>query len=189
MMRCRFACVVGLASGVLLVPNPAFAQDDEPERHVSLTLSPIHLIMPIVEVTGELKIVDHVGAAVILGGGKVGLEDGLGGKTSVSAYEGGAQFSLYPLQTFESLHFGVEALYLYIDASDWSGDVSASGEGFAVGPFVGYKLITSGGFTFVAQLGAQYVTARAEAHDDVSSESADDSAVIPLLNLNIGWSF
>lgn len=176
-------------ASVVVAPSVVRAQD-EPDRAVSLTMSPIHLVMPIVEVTGEFKLADHIGLAAIVGGGTVKIEESRGNETAVSAYEGGAQFSVYPLQTFESLHLGVEALYLYIDASDLSGDVSASGQGLAVGPFVGYKLMTSGGFTFVAQLGAQYVTARAEAHDDAgSSESAEDSAVIPLLNLNIGWSF
>ena len=59
----------------------------------------------------------------------------------------------------------------------------------AKGPDIGYKLITSGGFTFVVQGGIQYVAARAEAHDSTRSEEESDSDWIPLLNLNLGWSF
>jgi hypothetical protein len=68
--------------------------------------------------------------------------------------------------------------------------VNATGEGLAVGPMVGYKLITSGGFTFVVQGGAEYVAIAAQAND-TNGNSAQDSEKrwIPLLNLNIGWSF
>jgi hypothetical protein len=69
-------------------------------------------------------------------------------------------------------------------------DVTGVGEGFAVGPLVGYKLVTSGGFTFLAQGGIEYVAVRAEASNTSgSSASKSDSRLIPLLNLNLGWSF
>jgi hypothetical protein len=60
----------------------------------------------------------------------------------------------------------------------------------AVGPLIGYKLITSAGFTFFVQGGFQYVFVHAEASDDQGqSAQADASDFIPLLNLNVGWSF
>ena len=54
-----------------------------------------------------------------------------------------------------------------------------------MGAFLGYKWIHSSGLTLDAQGGVEYLTAKAES----SSATAEDSTVIPLLNLNAGWSF
>jgi len=55
---------------------------------------------------------------------------------------------------------------------------------------IGYKVLTRGGFTFVVQGGAQYVAIEAEANDTVGNASQkDDSRWIPLINLNLGYSF
>ena len=88
------------------------------------------------------------------------------------------------------MQLGVEALYVHASADDVdSSSVSATAQGLAIGPYVGYKFIADVGFTFNAQLGVQYVTARGEAASDTESASASDSNIVPLLNLNIGWSF
>jgi hypothetical protein len=50
--------------------------------------------------------------------------------------------------------------------------------------------MTDAGFTFQPQLGFQYLVTSARVQDDSgNSASAEDSAVIVLLNLNLGWSF
>lgn len=98
----------------------------------------------------------------------------------------------YPLSghPFDSLEFGAELLYARVVTDRTDVSVSGNADGLAIGPFIGYKLLTSIGFTFVAQGGFEYLTARAHAQD-TSGNSAGNSGsqFIPLVNLNIGWSF
>jgi hypothetical protein len=81
-------------------------------------------------------------------------------------------------------------LHLATDGSISASGVSATGKGVALGPFVGYKLVTTVGFRYLAQGGFQYIAVRGDAHD-ASGNSASDMASQfgPLLNLDIGWSF
>ncbi len=141
------------------------------------------------ELTAELRPVDHFGVAVIGGYGSISFDDGLGGQYRFKVSEVGGQLGWYPLEAFDSLEVGAEVLYAKVSNDNANVQVSASADGLAMGPFVGYKLITSGGFTFVAQGGAEFVTARAHATDASSSASDGGKSTIFLLNLNIGWSF
>jgi hypothetical protein len=95
------------------------------------------------------------------------------------------------MHEFDGLEVGAELLYIKVDTSSVEGtDVSGVADGLAFGPMVGYKLVTSGGFTFVAQGGFEYVDYNAEAKDTSGNSSTDTrSDFIPLINLNIGWSF
>lgn len=170
-----------------LPPKP----EPEPVRNVSLTLSPIHLLLPIFELTAEARVVDHFGLAVLGGFGSVTAENNAGESEKFSAYEVGGQALWYPMKPFHGLHLGAEALYLKIASDDMNdGQVRGTGTGLAVGPLVGYKVLTSGGFTFVAQGGVEYVAIQAEANDKAgNSAQEDESRWIPLLNLNLGFSF
>lgn len=167
-----------LVVGVLcLLSTPVRAERDQ---RVSVTWSPIHLVLPVVELTGEYNVAPHMGAGAILGAGRVTNDDET---VTATAIEVGAQFNYYFLDRFSGLHAGVEGIYLHL--SDVEQDLTASGAGFAVGPYAGYKLMTSIGFTFVAQLGVSYLAINAK----TSTQTSSDSKVSPLLNLNVGWSF
>jgi hypothetical protein len=169
-------------------PPPPEAK--KPERNFSLSISPLHLVLPLVELTGELRVSDHVGLSVIAGYGSLELEsnDPDVDETRASVIEVGAQASWYPLRKFESLVLGAEVLWMHLEAD--VGDITGIGAGVAVGPFVGYKLITRGGFTFLVQGGAQYLAVQAQAEDSAGARQEDeDSHIIPLINLNLGWSF
>lgn len=184
-------------------PAPTYAapQPPPPERKVrtaSITFSPIHLLMPIAEITGEFAVSDKIGLAGIVGVGSVPLKtttiSSTGRSTEsterLSAWEVGGHFNYYVIGDFDhGMQLGVEALYLKIARSEQNYRSAASANGFAVGPYVGYKLITRVGFTFESNLGFQYVAARAEASDGTTTAEAKSSTVIPLLNLNVGWSF
>jgi hypothetical protein len=106
-----------------------------------------------------------------------------------SVYELGGQYNVYVLGSFDQgMQLGVEVLYLHANVD--AASVSGAGSGLAVGPLAGYKIITSGGFTFVGQLGVEFLAIKAKAADTAgNSASGQDKATIPLLNLNIGWSF
>jgi hypothetical protein len=167
-------------------PPPPPAPPPEPVRNVSLTLSPVHLLAPVLELTGEVRVVNHFGVAAIGGYGSLTVEG-----ERFKVWELGGQLLAYPMNPFHGLHLGAELLYVKVDANDLqSGTVRGSGNGLAVGPLVGYKVLTGGGFTFVVQGGVQYIAARAEASDSAgNSAEADDQKFIALLNLNLGYSF
>jgi hypothetical protein len=167
-----------------LVPVIA-AQPEHPQRSFSLTFSPIHLLIPMLELTGEVKIQDRFSVAFIGGIGRYSQTDS-GVNLSATAYEAGGHLRFYPIGDFRrGLELGVEVLYLKLSDTN----LAASGEGLAVGPFIGYKITTDAGFTFDVQGGAERVFERATATSYGSTSTATQSAYIPLLNLNIGWSF
>lgn len=170
------------------------ADPDEGLRNVSLTFSPLHLFMPMLELTAEVRLARKFGVAALGGYGQITGERDPGDTReplTATVYEIGAQARYYVFGSFDhGMQLGAEVLYLHLDA-DTTGSIVASGEGLAVGPFAGYKIATQFGFTFDGQLGIQYLAARAEAHDTDTNDSAEasDSVWIPLLNVNVGWSF
>ncbi len=173
-----------------LVPLKPPASDSDEE--VSLTLSPLLLILPIVQLTGEVRVTPHLGISLIAGYGSLSVDNPDTESFKVSAYEIGTRVVGYPLKKFKSLQLGAQLMYLKVDTGGpvTSSNVSGTAAGVAFGPFAGYKLITEAGFTFVANLGFQYLAAQAQAQDNAgNSSSASDNRFLPLLNLEIGWSF
>ena len=68
--------------------------------------------------------------------------------------------------------------------------VSGVGAGVALGPLIGYQLITRSGFTLQVQAGPGYIVSHAEAtHPSGAHKSEDDTQWRPFLNLERGWSF
>jgi hypothetical protein len=166
-------------AGTLAPPVPP--PELHPHRDFSLTISPIHLTLPVLELTGEARLADKVSVAMIVGVGK--YSDTVNGvKLDASAFEVGGHFRYYVLGDFRhGMQLGAEVLYLHLADSQ----LVVKGEGVAIGPFVGYKYTADVGFTFDAQVGAEYVGARASS----TTSSASETSWIPLLNLNVGWSF
>jgi len=160
---------------------------------VSLTFSPLHLISPIFELQAELMVVPHFGVGVIGGIGSIEAETGDPeiGNERFQAYELGLQLVGYPIHDFDSLQLGAELLWINVRSENFDGqEIQAEAGGIAVGPFVGYKLMTKIGFTFFVQGGIQIITAKGEATDsEGNTDSDEESGVIPLLNANVGWSF
>jgi hypothetical protein len=177
-------CVMGAAvaaradepAGVVEPPQA----EEHPRRVFALTISPLHLISPIVELTGEARVADKIGVAAIAGVGRISdTQNGV--KISADVYELGAQARYYALGDFrQGMQLGAELLYLHLDDPN----LVVKAQGIAVGPFVGYKYTADVGFTFDGQLGVEYVGAKANS----STTTAKDSSWIPLLNLNVGWS-
>jgi hypothetical protein len=153
----------------------------------SLTFSPLHLVLPLFELTAEFRAGQNVGVALLGGAGSITEKST---NTTFGVYEVGGQFRFYVLGDFRrGLDLGLEVLYMKL-----SGDidrVAGTAQGIAIGPFIGYKLGTMAGFVFDAQIGVERVGIAASAHDAATGQqdSASDSKWIPLLNLNVGWSF
>ena len=116
---------------------------EHPRRVFSLTISPIHLFLPVVELTGEARVHDKVGIALIAGAGKYTDPNVTG--ISATVYEAGGQVRVYVIGDFRhGMQLGGELLYLHLNDDR----IAISGEGLAVGPFLGYKIMIDAGFTF-----------------------------------------
>jgi hypothetical protein len=184
-MKNALASLVVLSLGsTAQAQTPADAQPpappSRPDPTVAITVSPIHLAIPMAEVTAEIRIAPKLGVAVIGGLGRMRSELT---NESIALAEGGASVRYYLTGSFRSgLQLGAEALYLHASTEDMTVEVKA--RGLALSPFIGYKWTHSSGFTFDGQIGASYMTARAKG----AGQSADESKVAPMLNLNVGWS-
>lgn len=165
------------AVGVVLAAGTASAGA---EPRISATFSPLHLILPVVEVNVEASIAPKVGVAGILGVGRVSQDNP---PLTATVVEGGLQGMYYFFRPFSGLHAGVEAVYLHLGNVDVDSSVTAGG--LAAGPFVGWKFLTNIGFTAVIQLGVEFSLT----HADGNGGTASRRDVFPLLNLNFGWSF
>ena len=67
--------------------------------------------------------------------------------------------------------------------------VTGVAQGLALGPFFGWKTTSHAGFTFEVQGGVEIVTAGTQVTDSSGGSTSSDVEYVPLLNLNIGWSF
>ena len=162
-----------------LAAPPAAADGADPR--VAVTASPLHLFVPMAEVTVEARVAPRLGVAVI---GGVGAFHDAATDERIRLFEGGASARYYVLGSFRhGLQLGAEALYVHADATADATAVQAAGLGLA--PFVGYKWTHRTGFTVDAQLGVSFMAV----HADAAGASAEARDVGPLLNLNLGYSF
>jgi len=145
-------------------------------RWVSATLSPFHALIPSLEITGELRITPKISAALILGIGKF-----LDSKAKThTGQEIGAQGLYYFKPTFRALHVGLEVAYVH--SGETNTGATYTGTSLAVGPLVGWKYIHRTGFTIVVQGGLALSRVEESSGENVLK-------VLPILNLNAGWSF
>ena len=204
-MRLSLACCALIAGPALAVaqaphePPPPPYQPSQvvqqpgpppPERTVAVTISPVHLLFPIVEVTAELRVGPRLGVAAIVGAGALEVRSAAGEDLSFTAGELGASVRYYVTGSFrQGVQVGGEVMYLYVKLDDTTQGVQATGDGLSLGPFVGYKWTGRGGFTAEAQLGLLVTAIRAHADDGATSATEEKSRAYPLLNANLGWSF
>ena len=152
------------------------------EPRVAITVSPLHLFVPMGEVTAEIRANDKFGVAVI---GGVGTYHDPDTNARISLIEAGASARYYALGSFRTgLQLGTEVLYVHAFTDSMNIEVKAAG--VAVSPFAGYKWTHSSGFTLEGELGVSYMAARAHAE---TGQMAEKSKLGPLLNLQIGYSF
>jgi Protein of unknown function (DUF3575) len=151
----------------------------------SITMSPVHLILPVGELTVEYKVAEKIGIAFIAGIGTVTVEDVYQNEEKFNIWEIGGQFKYYLTGNFrKGLHVGVETIYMKVSYAEDS-TVDAEGDGLTIGGFVGYKHTFGFGLTLEAQLGGQQIVVTAKS---ANSEESDSKFGV-LFNLNIGYTF
>jgi len=175
--------------------------DSEASRRVSLTMSPLNLQYPVVELMAEVRLLAKrgraVSAAFIAGYGEYSepIETNNGVKAGTRqprAGQLGGQLLYYPLDDFRGLQVGGEVMlvkYLGFDLES-TRHLTTVGDGVGVGPFVGYKYLDKTGFTFSGQLGMAYMVQPSHAPaTGARFSSSKPSRWFPLVNVNVGWSF
>ena len=167
---------------------PAATSDD---RKLTIMWAPIRLVVPLAEFTGEYRVADKVGVMLELGGGKRTLSVGMTDVTGTE-YEAGAQARYYITGSFtRGFQIGAEVLDEYVKFSEPlpAGIVGAAAGGVTAGAFAGYKIATRVGFTFEAQLGARYLVVDPPVTGMGTPMLDSSSKLLPLLHINIGWTF
>lgn len=196
--RLFFGATAWLLVFCLYLPSTAAAEKDSgatSTKSVSLTFSPVHLRSPILEVQGEYGFTPKISAAGLAGYGTMTAKSELTDEEiTFNVWELGGQFRYYPVGDFEhGLQVGAELLYVGLETQEGETlvgqSVAGTGEGLALGPFLGYKYAAGLGFTIDIQVGIQRALARAKGESNGQKESGEDEDWIPLLNLNVGWSF
>jgi hypothetical protein len=169
---------------------PAYEPPEPPPPMptVSLTLSPIYLLLPMLKLTGELRLGTQGSVALIGGAGWITDTNSDDTKVTFFVYEVGSQLRYYVTGNFRrGMHIGAEILYLHVNGS--LDTVTGVAQGLALGPFFGWKTTSYAGFTFEVQGGVEIVTAGTRVTDSSGGSTSSSIDYIPLLNLNIGWSF
>ncbi len=155
------------------------------QHKTAITISPLHLLNPVVEFTGEFAMSRDIGVAAIAG---------LGSFKGFTVFEIGGQYNYYLVGNFNhGMQIGAELLYVHLskDAIDGDDEISGVGRGLGISPLLGYKYAAGFGLTFNIQAGPSLalIQADAERASDGATGSASGSEVGLLLNINIGWSF
>jgi hypothetical protein len=168
----------------------------DPDKSFSLTFSPLHLILPVFLVTGEVKALPHFGVSFSAGYGSITVQQPSSDGFSTDTFSAAAlllvtRLSFYS-RKFDGFVGGVQTQYVHIDGTGTASNtaVAGAGSGLAVGPFIGYKWTAKGGFTLLAEGGVQYLAVQAHGNDaNGQGASAHQETVSLLANLEIGWSF
>ena len=185
-----------------------FAQygPEDQERNYTLTIQPILLAVPIAVLMYETRLTEPLGFAVFGGYGKFTYERA-GEDVDATVYGAGAQVKFYAFDRhiderakYGEPHAGIQALWAHGEGDEEDGGfggvfgdhVWGRGEQFMVGPFLGYKYVTSFGLTGEVQVGAQ-AGARysygGEGNTGIDDEAKWGFEWLPIANLGVGWSF
>lgn len=177
-------------------PAPATAAELFPvkapsPRNWAVTISPVHFLLPVFEITGERRLSQNLGVALMIGAGSLTAKDESAGnvENTYKLAEIGASVRYYGLGTFaKGMQFGGALEFIRLTGDDIGGSmVSGIGSGLLLAPFVGYKHTMKLGITFDGQLGFSYAAIRAKTDNGLVQE--DSKRVNAYLNLNVGWSF
>ena len=183
--------VVSTSFGALFAsfvfPASALAEPESGRGHtVAVSISPLHLIFPMVELQAEYLAHPKFSASLI--GGYGSLEGETGGETfKFTLLDVGTQLRGYFYGTSEGgAYVGLEVLYMSVDVG--TADVSGVASGISVGGFAGYKW-TWENFFIDLNGGLQSIGVTAGATDGAETAKAEKRETGALLNFGLGASF
>jgi hypothetical protein len=161
-----------LVVSILGAALPLRAQQDAADPRFSLTISPLHLLSPQLQGTGEARLASKVGASLTLGGGNISEEE-----ETYGIWEAAAQLRYYVWGNFsQGLMMGADVGHVRVEGQLESAMETLVGN--RAGGFLGFKKIFPRGFTAEVQLGPVHVWGE----DDTQEWQT-------LHTLRVGWSF
>lgn len=157
----------------------------QPQK-LSITMSPLHLFLPVLELAAEHRLSRNLGVAAMLGAGKVTDPET---DNTFNLFEVGGSLRYYALGTFKKgMQLGGAAEYVRLKGENLNDTmISGVGNGLLLAIFIGYKYTFGSGLTLEAQLGPSVLVLRAKA--DMGAGESASNATGTYLNLNAGWSF
>ena len=186
----RIISTAGLA--IALLSSLAAAKDEgdseqQIDKPFSITVAPVYLLGPVLQVTGEYGFAHHLSAAAIVAAGSVSFPDDGG---DWSGYDLGAQFRYYTQTDPRGFQLGAQVLWAHASSDNFlENDSRSGGDALTAGPFLGYKFVASNGLTVDFQAGYGFLWVLAWASTTYESVDANVNAGLPIVNLNLGWSF
>ena len=172
----------------LLLPAVAVAEPEPRGETVTVTVSPVHLVLPVVEAQIEYYASELISVAILGGGGTITTELSDGESVTFDVLEVGGQARAYFYGSSEGgAHAGVEVMYVKLDG-DVDG-VTGVGSGLAGGAIAGYKWVFGPGFVLDLNGGIGFGRVDAEATDGDETETKSETQALPIININIGWAF
>ncbi len=149
------------------------------EHTVAVTLSPIQLRLPIVEITAEFRVASGMGIAAT---------GGLGSVKGFSAWKLGGGLNFYTLGDIErGVQLGVEAFYMQLAVKNSSNQIAQI---YSQIPFVGYKFTANSGLTISAAIGYTMIALESDPGNNQDLADALSKAnPLTVIRLNLGWSF
>jgi len=178
------------AARMMQPPPETPAPEPETGHRITVLFAPLRLVIPLVEFTAEYRVADKIGVSVTLGAGTREVS-GAGTNVTGTELEGGLQGRYYVVGDFDhGMELGAELLEEYVKFDDVPAGLAVAAGGLTLGAFIGYKIATRIGFTFEAQVGARYLVVEPAVQGDTTLGSPPiDEKWLPLLHLNVGWSF
>ncbi|CAN5765862.1 hypothetical protein BH11MYX2_BH11MYX2_37930 [soil metagenome] len=153
---------------------------------VAITFSPIHLLIPFLEVNAEIRVTPKIGLGLTAGAGVMHVNKSTS-NDKVTLVEGGISPRYYLTGSFrQGVQLGAEVQYLHASA-DADAMTTVSAAGLSIGPYVGYKWTAAIGLTLEAQAGVAFIAVKGS--NDSTGQTDGEKRVYPLLNLNAGLSF
>lgn len=175
-----------IALAALLAAPAAAAPRDDRGHVVGLSVSPLHLILPVFEAQAEIYVSAPVSVVALVGYGKVSIEVN-GDPTDFDVFEIGGQARFYFYgATEEGAYTALEGIYTGVDGEIEG--VIGIGRGVSGGPLLGYKWVW-GHFLLDLAAGVQYLAVSAEASDGDETEEASGGEFAFNLNFNLGAAF
>lgn len=169
------AVVVLVLGFVLLSAN---VNAGEPPTRVSIVLSPLELVEPVVHVVGEFRVARTHG---------IGPDVAVGSIDGAFVWALGGQYAWYCIGDFEhGMQLGASLRYL--QSNETQAGISSVGRAIAIGPMVGYKYVAPFGLTLGLNGGVMFTSMNAAAEDTFGGRAkATGSGIIPTAALWIGW--
>lgn len=167
--------IVSSVMMLFLLVGTLVAQESQ---RVSILLSPLELINPVVRFVGEFKVARTHG---------FGPDVSVGAIDQVFVFSIGAQYAWYMIGDFDhGMQLGASLRYLQSQSE--SNGISSVGRGIAIGPIIGYKYVAPFGLTIGLNGGILMMSVSANANDTFGGKaSATGFGPVPTAALWLGW--